>query len=178
MELTNAYELLLTRRSCKSFLDTPLDQETIEKIITAGRYAANGRGLQSPVFVAVTNKDTLAALSQRNASVMGLEGIDPFYGAPCAVLVFADTTAHTWKEDGSLAIGNMLVAAHFLGVGACWIHRCFQMFATPEGKELLTQWKVADIDKLSGVGICILGYQKDLPKPQAPRLEHKVYHIF
>lgn len=84
-------------------------------------------------FVVVQEKSLRDKLSKWNAEIMGAE-IDPFYGAPVVILVLADSSVHTWVEDGSLAIGAMLDAAYAEGLGSCWIHRAREIFDSPEGK--------------------------------------------
>ena len=45
---------MIERRSCRSFKSDMVPHETVEKIIEAGLYAASGRGMKSPIIVAVT----------------------------------------------------------------------------------------------------------------------------
>ena len=103
--------------------------------------------------------------SKLNAQILGNPDLHPFYGAPTVCVVFADTSVGTWVEDGSLVIGNMLAAAHSLGVGSCWIHRARQEFELPEGKALCRSgaWT-----RYAGVGHCILGYAAAEPAPARP----------
>ena len=46
--MSNAIEKMITRRSIKKYKPDMVSKETIEKIVKAGTYAANGRGMQSP----------------------------------------------------------------------------------------------------------------------------------
>ena len=96
---------------------------------------------------------------------------DPFYGAPCVVIVFGDSNVYTYVEDGSLAMGNMMNAAHAVGLGSCWIHRAKEMFESEEGKALMAKWGIPESYK--GVGNCILGYI-DAPPADRPRLEGRI----
>lgn len=87
---------------------------------------------------------------------------------PTVLVVLADSTVPTWVEDGSLVMGNLLLAAAALEVGACWIHRARETFDSPEGKALLRQWGIPETYR--GVGNCILGYPAEGGfKPAAPR---------
>ena len=97
--------------------------------------------------------------------------------APVVLVVLADTTAAmTWKEDGSLVMGNLLNAAHAKGLGSCWIHRAKEVFATDEGKAILAGLGI-DTEKYVGIGNCILGYVNgDYPEAK-PRKENYVYWI-
>nr|MBP9624214.1 diguanylate cyclase [Veillonella sp.] len=63
---------------------------------------------------------------------------------------------------------NLLVAAHSLGLGACWIHRCKETFEGDYGKSLLTKLNITG--DYEGIAFCILGYsaQGELP-PQTIR---------
>jgi nitroreductase len=65
---------------------------------------------------------------------------DPFYGAPTAVVVFEDTSAHTGHEDACMVMANLLNAAHAIGLASCWINRGKQMFELPEGEEIKKAW--------------------------------------
>ena len=148
------YEDLLTRRSVRKYSDRPVEDEKLDKVLTAGLYAPTGMNNQAPILVAVRDKETRDRLSRMNAAVMGASG-DPFYGAPCVIVVLSDPERMTWVEDGSLVLGNLMNAAHSLGLGSCWIHRAKECFDTPEGKALLRAWGVPE--NYRGVGNCILG---------------------
>ena len=108
-----------------------------------------------------------------NAEVMGASN-DPFYGAPCVIVVLADPERYTWVEDASLVMGNLMNAAHAVGLGSCWIHRARQMFDSEDGKALLKKWGLPET--LRGVGNCILGYSEEEPNPK-PRKEGRIIKI-
>ena len=111
-------------------------KEIIDKIVEAGTYAATGMGQQSPIILAVTNKEVRDKLSKWNADIMGTD-TDPFYGAPVVLVVLADKNRPTAVYDGSLVMANLMLEAHDLGIGSCWIHRAKEEFESEEGKELL-----------------------------------------
>lgn len=167
------YEDLLTRRSVRKYSDRPVEDEKLDKVLTAGLYAPTGMNNQSPVLVAVRDKETRDKLSRMNAAVMGTSG-DPFYGAPCVIVVLSDPERMTWVEDGSLVLGNLMNAAHSLGLGSCWIHRAKECFDTPEGKALLRAWGVPE--NYRGVGNCILGYAAEEPEAK-PRKSDRIIKI-
>ncbi len=130
-------------------------------------YAPTGRGAQSPVIVAVTNKAVRDRLSEMNAEVLGASA-DPFYGAPVVLIVLADKSRPTYLYDGSLVMGNLMNAAHAVGLGSCWIHRAKEVFASAEGKALLKEWGI-DGD-YEGIGHCVLGYPVEgQPQEAKPR---------
>lgn len=167
------YEDLLTRRSVRKYSDRPVEDEKLDKVLTAGLYAPTGMNNQAPVLVAVQDKETRDRLSRMNAAVMGASG-DPFYGAPCVIVVLSDPERMTWVEDGSLVLGNLMNAAHSLGLGSCWIHRAKECFDTPEGKALLRAWGVPETYR--GVGNCILGYAAEEPEAK-PRKSGRIIKI-
>ena len=82
-----------------------------------------------------TLRDRLSAMNARIMSAP--EGTDPFYGAPVVLVVLADRSVPTHVYDGSLVMGNLMLAAHELGLGSCWIHRAREEFDTPEGRQIL-----------------------------------------
>ena len=163
-----------TRRSIRKFKPDMLPKDVIEQIVTAGTYAATGRNLQSPIILAITNREVCDKLSKLNADIMGAAN-DPFYGAPVVLVVLADKNCRTHVYDGSLVMGNLMLAAHELGVGSCWIHRAKEEFDRPEGKAILAELGIEG--DYEGIGHCILGYV-DGEYPEArERKENWVYWI-
>ena len=166
---------ILTRRSVKKYKPDMVPEDVLENIIRAGTYAANGRGKQSPIIIAVTNKELRDKLSRLNAEIMGSPNMDPFYGAPVVLIVLADKTIPTHLYDGSLVMGNLMLAAHAMGVGSCWIHRAKEEFGLPEGKELLRSLGIEG--DYEGIGHCVLGYADGQAPQAAPRKENYVYYV-
>lgn len=176
-KMNTTMEDLMTRRSIRSYTDEMPPMEVIEEICKAGTYAPTGMNKQSPIIIAVTNREVRDKLSRLNAEVFGKDNdMDPFYGAPVVLVVLADrNAAFTWKEDGSLVMGNLLNAAHAKGLGSCWIHRAKEVFETEEGKAILADLGIEG--DYVGIGNCILGYVKgDYPQAR-PRKENYVYWI-
>ena len=166
---------ILTRRSCKKFKPDMVPQDIINQIVEAGLYAPNGMGKQSPIILAVTEKETRDRLSRLNRKYDPFKREDPFYGAPVVLVVLADKNVPTYIYDGSLVMGNMLLAAHALGIGGCWIHRAKETFADPEGKAILASLGVEG--DFEGIGNCILGYPDVVIKEAAPRKANRVFKI-
>lgn len=167
-------DLLKSRRSVRSFKADEIPEETLEQIIEVGTYAATGKNGQSPIIIAVTDRETRDRLSELNAEIMGVE-FDPFYGAPAVLIVLADKNIPTYVYDGSLVIGNLMLAAHALGVGSCWIHRAKQEFERPEGRAILESLGIEG--DYEGIGHCVLGYvDGDYPEASA-RKKDWVYYI-
>ena len=171
--MSSAMENMLTRRSVRKYKSDMIPKEILEQILKAGSYAATGRNLQSPIMIAVTNQELRNRLSAMNARIMGTEN-DPFYGAPVVIVVLADRNVSTHVYDGSLVMGNLMLAAHELGVGSCWIHRAKEEFESEEGKEILRQLGIEG--DYEGIGHCILGYT-DGPLPaEKERKENYNYY--
>ena len=144
---------LETRRSVRGFDPERMpSDELINEIVKAGEYAPTGMGMQSPRIVVVTNKAVRDRLSKLNAEVMGTTS-DPFYGAPVILLVVADKSRPTYIYDGSLVMGNLMNAAHAVGLGSCWIHRAKEIFSSTEGKAMLKLWGIeGDYEGIGHVG--------------------------
>jgi nitroreductase len=121
---------------------------------------------QETVIVAITDKATRDRLSVANAAVMGRNG-DPFYGAPAVLVVLAAADCANGVYDGSLVMGNLMLAAHALGVDSCWIHRAKETFLTEEGREILRELGIEG--ELEGIGNCILGYPEGEIPEARPR---------
>lgn len=164
------------RRSVRKFKSDMPDKKDIEQIVEAGLYAANGRGKQAVITVAVTNRELRDKISDINRKIGGWsEGFDPFYGAPVILIVLADKNWPTCVYDGSLVMGNMMLAAHSLGLGSIWIHRAKEEFETNEYKELLKSLGVEG--EWEGIGHCAVGYADgDIPNP-ADRKDGRVFWV-
>lgn len=170
---------MITRRSIKKYKPDMIPKDIIEKIAAAGTYAATGRGAQSPIIIAVTNKEIRDRLSRANSAIMGAPAdFDPFYGAPVVLVVLADKSRPTYVYDGSLVMGNLMLAAHSYGIGSCWIHRAKEEFELPEWKEWLRS--IGIVGEYEGIGHCVLGYadyaEGTEPKA-APRKENYVQFV-
>ena len=167
---------LKERRSIRAYRPEQIKEEELQKILEAGTYAPTGMGMQSPKIIVVQDQETRDYLSKLNARVMGDEEADPFYGAPTVLVVLASKERPTCVEDGSLVMGNLMNAAHAVGVGSCWIHRAREVFGSEEGKELLKKWGVEG--DYIGVGHCILGYPADGAVPEAkPRKDDYIVYV-
>ena len=163
---------LKTRRSCRAYKPELIEEEKLNAIIEAGTYAATGMGRQSPIIIAVTDKAVRDKLSKLNAAVLGAD-IDPFYGAPAILIVLAEKDWRNAAYDGSLVMGNLMLAAHSLGLGSIWINRAKQEFEMEEWKAWLKSIGVEG--EWEGVGHCAVGYiDGDIPKA-APRKANRVF---
>ena len=164
--MKSTLEDLKTRRAVRSYNAEPVTREELDAVLEAGAYAPTAMGEQRVCIVAVLNKAERDTLSRLNAAVMGADG-DPFYGAPVVCVVFADGSWPMTVKDGSLVMGNLLNAAHALGLGSCWIDRAEPVFETEEGKALMKKWGVPE--GYVGVGNCILGHTDETPAPKPRR---------
>ena len=169
-------ESMVSRRSVRNYKSDMLPKEIINEIIKGGTYAPTGRGMQSPIIIAVTNKEVRDKLSKINAKILGKsEDFDPFYNAPVVLIVLADKSKPTYIYDGSLVMGNLMLSAHSLGIGSCWIHRAKETFETQEGKEILKSLGIQG--DYEGIGNCVIGYSNEPFREAPPRKENYVYYI-
>ena len=174
--MSETLKVLETRRSCRAYKTQLIEEEKLQAIIKAGTYAATGMGRQSPIIIAVTNKEMRDKLSAMNAKIMGQgDGFDPFYGAPELLIVLANKDMPTYIYDGSLVMGNLMNAAADLGVDSCWIHRAKEEFESEEGKEILKSLGIEG--NYEGIGHLVLGYAAAPLKDAAPRKEDYVYYV-
>ena len=164
-----------TRRSIRKYKSEVIPSDILDKIIEAGTYAPSGMNKQSSIILAITDKTLRDKLSKLNAKVLGDENIDPFYGAPVVLVVLSNKKQKCYINDGSLVMGNLMLAAHSLNIGSCWIHRAKEVFETTEGQEILESLGISK--DYEGIGNCILGYiDGELPKPY-PRKDNYVYKV-
>ena len=175
MNMNDLIQNMIARRSCKCFLPDMVPDECIEQIIQAGLYAPNAMAMQSPIIIAVKDKAQRGRLSRLNAKYDLRHRADPFYGAPVVLAVVVPKEMPTGIYDGSLVLGNMLLAAHALGLGACWIHRAKESFEDEDGKALLAELGLKG--EYEGVGNCVIGYPERMNTALVPRKEGRVYRL-
>ena len=161
---------LRERRSIRQYKSEQISDEELQAVLEAGTYAPTAMGRQDPWIVAVQDPDIIAQLVRMNADVLGMDG-NPYYDAPTIVLVFG-SRPDKWGNavyDGSLVLGNMMNAAHAIGLGSCWIHREREMFDTEEGQALMRKFGLPE--GLMGIGAIALGYPAAAPQQPKARKE-------
>jgi len=129
-EVINA---ILTRRSVRAFQDRQIKKEDLDEILKCATYAPSGWNTQNWHFAAT--RDT-AVIEKVNGWIVTeikesgnpqLEGIlersngHVFRNAPCVVIVSAEKGDRYGAVNAAAATQNMLLAAHSLGIGSCWI---------------------------------------------------------
>lgn len=174
--MSEVLKAMKERRSIRRYKADMVPQEIIDQIIEAGLYAASGKGMQSTIILQVANKELRDEISKMNCQIGGWEeGFDPFYGAPAILIVLGKKDWPTYLYDGSLVMGDLMLAAHGLGIGSCWIHRAKEEFETPWGKDLLRSLGVEG--EYEGIGHCALGYAEGEAPEAAARKEGRVFYI-
>lgn len=164
------------RRSVRAFQPELPKKADLEQIAEAGLYAASGMGLQAVKTIVITNPELRGKLAEANRKIAGLpEGADPFYGAPAIFVVLADKNCVTHIYDGSLVMGNLLLAAHAVGLNGIWIHRAKEEFEDDAWKQLLRDLNVEG--EWEGIGHCAVGYPAcPVPDP-APRKDGRILWV-
>lgn len=155
------------RRSIRRYLPDQIKEEELKAVLEAGTWAPTGKGTQDPVIIAVQDPELCTVLRRLNAEAWGRPDIDPYYGAPTIILVFSKSDNSNCVKDGSLVIGNILLAAHSIGLGACWINRCKEMFESEEGRRIAPQLGIPE--GYEGVGSVSLGYIAHAAPSPRPR---------
>ena len=131
------------RRSIRKYRSDAVYEKLLDLVLEAGTWAPSAMDRQPSTIVCVTDKEDRDRLSRMNAEIMGTDR-DPYYGAPVIILVLGDRSVSTYIQDGSLVLENMMLAAHSLGLGSCWINRESEMFeyngpAEPVDRTTLSQ---------------------------------------
>lgn len=167
-------ENMITRRSVRSYSDRVPDSVLVDEVIEAGLYAASGMDRQDSIIIKVQDKAMRDKISKMNAAIMNRDS-DPFYGAPVILIVLYNKANPNGIYDGSLVLGNMMNAAHSLGLSSCWIHRAKEEFESAEGKEILN--KLGIKGEYEGVGHLALGYLEGKEPMCHERKLNRVYSL-
>lgn len=164
------------RRSVRTYRPDPVPRGLLDQVLEAGLYAPSGMGTQRVITVAITDRALRDRLAAVNRQIGGWKdpSFDPFYGAPAVLIVLAERDSFTNVYDGSLVMANLMLAAHALGLGSCWIHRAREEFELPEFQALLKDLGITG--DYIGVGHCILGWPAGPLPEAAPRKEGRIVY--
>ena len=175
--MNEVQELIRRRRSCRRYKDDPIPEDILQRICEAGTYAATGNNAQSPIIIAITNKEVRDKLSKLNGEILGGGEYksDPFFGAPVVLVVLAKKSSRHVRYDGANVMTTLMLAAASEGIASCWIHRARECFETEEWKEFLKSLGIEE--EYEGVGNCILGYAKTKAPKAKPRKENYIYYV-
>lgn len=184
---------MLTRRSVRNFKKDQISVEDLSTILLAGSYAPSGMGMQSWKFTAIQNTDTMKKVNESirqtlltipivaetHPYIVSLiknaedENSNFLYNAPTYIIVSNLIDNKNAMPDSALAIGNMMLAAHSLGIGSCWLNQLPGFTNMSLIREIMT---VLEIPKNHIIyGSVVMGYAAEEPAPAAPR--KNVIHI-
>lgn len=189
-------EKMLSRHAIRRFQEKQLDEETLEQILRAGLYAPSaGNGQRTMIVVCQDGaineklgrlsrqaqfkdadpKSVARTISADQPSILDdLSLMSSFYRAPTVLTIFAQQMKYTC-EDAAMVAENIQLAAHFLGVGACYVGRTDEVFDTEYGRALREKWGIPE--DYRAVGNVLLGYREG-PEPRAkPRREGRVLRV-
>ena len=187
---------MLTRRAIRRYQDRQLDEETLEQILQAGLYAPSAGNNQRSRIVVCQDKEINERLGKLSRYVQFKDGdpaeiaqsisaeqpsikddltiMDGFYGAPTVLTIFSPKMGYTY-HDAAMIAENIWLAAHFLDVGACYVGRTEEVFATEYGQMLRRKWGIAD--DLVAVGNVLLGYREGPAPRDKPRKEGRILRV-
>ena len=189
-------EKMISRHAIRRFQERQLEEGVLEQILQAGLYAPSAGNNQRGTIVVCQKKSVNLELGKLSR-YMQFKGGDPkkmshsisaeqpsiqddhtimdgFYGAPTVLTIFTRGGIY-YHDDAAMIAENIWLAAHFLGVGACYIGRAEEVFATEYGQTIRKEWGVAE--DLIPVCHVLLGYREG-PAPHAkPRKEGRILRV-
>lgn len=189
-------EKMLTRHAIRRFQARQVEETLLEQILQAGLHAPSA-GNNQYSRIAVCQDEAVNEALGKISRYMQFKGADPktaahaisaeqpsiqddftilngFYGAPTVLSIFTRSGKYAF-EDAAMMGAHMLLAAHFLGLGACYIGRADEVFATEYGMQIREKWGVpADMAAVSHVA---LGYIDGVPPKEKPRKEGRILRI-
>jgi len=175
----DSLDLLLTRRSIRKFKPDTIPDEIISRIIHAGTYAPSALALQPWAFIVIQNKNFMQKVSDYCKPIMislmkdahdGMsdefrrllqsDGYSIYYHAPVMIMVIGKSSSRFREIDCSLCAENMMLAAHALGIGSCWIGSTEVAYDNPE---IMAGFQIPD--GYSPVETIVFGYPDETPEP-------------
>ncbi len=117
------FEAIHARRTIRTFTGKKIPRGDLEKIVNAGRLAPSARNRQTWGFVVITERAVMDQIVSRFHLPRKYDTFEDgkFDGTSAIIAVAVGGSSEYWREDGSAATQNMLLAARDLGWGSCWI---------------------------------------------------------
>ncbi|KPL04182.1 MAG: hypothetical protein AMJ73_04570 [candidate division Zixibacteria bacterium SM1_73] len=141
------FETILNRRSIRNFTGKPIPKEDLERMVDAGRLAPSATNRQMWNFIVITRREILDDVLHHFHASRKYETFEDGKcdGASAIIAVVMDEVNEYWREDGSAAAENILLAAKALGYGSCWIEgqvrpheeHFRELLSIPKGKRIL-----------------------------------------
>lgn len=157
------YDVILKRRSVRSYTAEEIPKEKLRRIIEAGLLAPTGRNRKPCEFYVIGDKALLKSLSE----------IKPAGGAmlkdcAAAIVVMGDSDkSDTWIEDASIALSYMQLMAADRGVGSCWCQIRLRGSSSGSDAESCVRRLLSAPDNFRIVGILALGMPENMPEPHS-----------
>ena len=162
-------EALLNRRSIRKYKDIKISKEDIDKILKAAMYAPSAMNLQPWHFIVIDDKEILIE------TIKSIHYAEMLKQSAAAILVCGDAGVEkneSWLlQNCSASIQNILLAAHGLGIGSCWIavHGMDDVYA-----KIKTQFNLPE--NIVPVSLISLGYPDEEVKAEERFIEEKIHN--
>ncbi len=176
---------IITRRSIRKFTNEQIKDQDLRDILTAAQYAPSGSNSQSWHFIVIQKKDLLTELNElirKSFSSLEVDGntyvslkggkqaaknesYSFYYNAPALIIVTNKKSYPNAMADSACALENMMLAAHSLGLGSCWINQLTWFGENPEIREVLLRLGMPDDETV--YGSLAIGYPA-MEIPEAP----------
>lgn len=147
----NTYDAIYTRRSVRNYTDKPVEKATVERLLEAATQAPSAMNTQPWAFAVIQDPELMNRIAGNSVEFLRREwgednfpprmqepGFNVFYNASTLVLVLTKPGfgGHA-PTDCALATQNLMLMAHDLGLGTCWIGLSQGYLNTPEAKQEL-----------------------------------------
>jgi len=132
----DTYTCIRTRREIRDYLDKPIPNETVQRILEAGRLAPSSKNSQPWHFIVIKDRMTLKKVSELTPTGAHIAK------AAMAIAILMDA-AKLPEIDGARAVQNMVLEAWEMGVGSCWVTNFYDdgvkdLFGVPQRMKLIT----------------------------------------
>lgn len=173
-------ETILNRRSIRSYLDKPVEENDLRQIIECGLYAPSSRNKQEWHLTVITNKEKIDEINKMAIDGMVRFGIEVdkaahiFYHAPCVIVLSSKIGGFSEVNIGCV-IENIAIAAKSLGYGSCIIGQTRYLYHKADKIDVDKVLKIPEGYE-HDLAICI-GYPKGKEPLPKPRKEKAVDYI-
>ena len=126
-------EAISDRRSIRGYKPDAIDEERLNALLQAALQAPSARNSQPWFFSVVRNQTILDEINSAVSEAGNQDFGDIFYAAPCVIFISCDPTSRWGRLDCGIAVENIALAAHAMGLGSVILGMPEMAFVGPKG---------------------------------------------
>ncbi len=158
---------ILTRYSCREFLDKEIPDKELNEILKAAIYAPTAMNTQRWMFTVIKNRKIIQNLAKVMEKALDRQDYN-LYEPQILIIPSTPKDLPYGCDDNACAMENIFLAANSFGIGTCWINQMRLIVDDPEVRKVLTEFGIPEENTV--YGMVALGYPKNQEHKEIKRV--------